>query len=532
MFTGRWRRRKTVPTSPNRSSAEGGATQHGDVVPGLEGGKVPGERARLVAFEQNGEVTKPSLDLVSCPEFGRVSQETEGQSKSRESPASQRETPGHIHYGPIPPRNGAHRYRMLGRKFKRSKSVSAVSISSERSSLSGRERRRINRDSYIYSERRVFFNKPLSEHRSSPNLIAIAGMMIAIGELDRLSFMAESAVLSRAAGQIAAPSSVDTSPKATAPPNTPITQSGLSSVSQSGLSTPAQYAPPNSPMSMEGSPATSLTGPWPPGKHGRVKRMLKSRLSEVHPSTEIPEEPPEWSNFESFPQFFHQEDVTPGVDTGYNNTPMFSPSHNSPAAHYFDAAIATRGFTSEVKLNGHEAASGHVSSPASENSSPKSASEGSNSDTIPRRGTSTIDAPYLSQREEVTSWKDLWKKGRISVPTPEYDAYHGIEDGHAVPCQPDNWLPSQGEPGDSDPSCPGEPEEHRTPEKETVGELKGLGGAGQELRAVESDDSESESEEAMEVILSRRGVTELRNQGKNTLPDILELQRMGKTTKR
>ncbi|KAK0725452.1 hypothetical protein B0H67DRAFT_641872 [Lasiosphaeris hirsuta] len=516
MFTGRWRRRKTVPTSPNRSSTDGRPT---DEVSGLEGGKVLGGRTRLVAFEQTGEAPKESLDLVSCPEFGR------------ESPASQRETSGHVRYGPIPARNGAHRYRMLGRKFKRSKSVSAVSISSERSSLSGRERRLINRDSYIYSERRVFFNKPSSEHRSSPNLIAIAGMMIAIGELDRLSFMADSAVLARASGQITAPSSIDNSPKATAPPNTPITQSGLSSVSPSGISTPAPHAPPNSPMLMEGSPATSLTGPWPPGKYGRVKQILKSRLSEVHSSMEIPEESPEWSNFESFPQFFHQEDMTPEADTGYNNTPMFSPSSNPPANRYFNIGGANNDSESGTKPNDHETLE-YASILATDNSSPKSASDGPNADTIPRHRTLTIDALCLHQQEEITSWKDLWKKGQISVPTPEHGAYPGIGDYHAVPCRTDNWSPSQGEPGDSDPFCAGEPGEHGAPGKETVGELKGLDGTGQELSVVERDEIGSEVDEVMELVSLRRRVSGLKSKGKDTLPHTLELQRMGKVTSR
>lgn len=196
-----------------------------------------------------------------------------------------------------PTRENLYKFRLRGKILSRSKSVSAVTPTLEALRLSGRERRRINRVLYeIFPESAAdspLYNSPISGCRPGPHLIAIAGMMIAIQELDRLSFLAN-ALFPR---QEPAPTRVTWSKALAAPGSIPNTGSGISSVSHSVPTTP--FVPPNSPTSSEDNATCAATSPDQVGAYGRAWKARR-RLSEISMTADIPEEQ---SEFEPFPEF-------------------------------------------------------------------------------------------------------------------------------------------------------------------------------------------------------------------------------------
>ncbi|KAK0649364.1 hypothetical protein B0T16DRAFT_129775 [Cercophora newfieldiana] len=328
--------------------------------------------------------------------------------------------------------------RPFTRHLLRSKSMSAATMTSESYRLEGRERRRKNRVSCEIlsdSPSDPFHNPPPSQYCTSPHLIAIAGMRLAIEELDRLSILADQHPRPVALGQQLSPANSSNSSKVAGPSNTPNpTWSGLSSVTPSAPSTP--FVPPNSPMSSEDIPAFPSISHGISGKHSRRKRNTRSRLSEISNSPSIPEEPlipDEAPDFQSFPGFH---------DSTRQASPV--PSIHAAAAHFFNPANLNLSSASELKLAGHQ----RCESPRSD------CSDGSG-----LRVNSPVPVPPLHSRRSVVldelslegteismSWRRIWKQGQESVSTPT----NSDCERHTVDCRPESWSPAQREPGSSD----------------------------------------------------------------------------------
>ncbi|KAK3689641.1 hypothetical protein B0T22DRAFT_461938 [Podospora appendiculata] len=257
---------------------------------------VPHREACLSPLNKQQTESRQPLDVVSCPELGRL---------SSESPSLLRLP--YTDHGSNPVREAVHKFRWLGRRLRRSKSVSTTTGGWE----AGKERRRRSRDTCeVFSESGLsthFYNLP--SYR--PEIIAFAGVMIATGELDRLSSRADSIAKGGISDQDPATSSgISSSSVPSLPLNTPITQSGLSSISASGISTPftpggpaLPFAPANTPVSGAGTPiSTSISHSF----YSRYYRgrWAQSRVSELRTSEHVVlEEPPYLSGLESFPSF-------------------------------------------------------------------------------------------------------------------------------------------------------------------------------------------------------------------------------------
>jgi hypothetical protein len=178
--------------------------------------------------------------------------------------------------------------RSLGRRLQRSSSSSAPACAAENVHREGRERHRRNRDSCeVYSESAAY--SPLYE---SPALVcgesqgvvpgvldrlAVAGVMVATEELDRLSFIADHGYFLYSRARTTTHSG--SASAANAPPNTPVQQSRPPSGIPSGMATP--LAPDNSPLSGTSTLAARPCLPNHAGKPSPRRRTARSRLSEV-----------------------------------------------------------------------------------------------------------------------------------------------------------------------------------------------------------------------------------------------------------
>jgi len=378
--------------------------------------------------------------------------------------------------------------------------------------LERRERRRKNRVSCeIFSDSICgpFRSPPPSEYGSSPHLIAIAGMRIAVEELDRLSIKANQYPTPSSPDQQPTPSTSGNPSKVVAPSNTPNTWSGISSVSPSVPSTP--FVPPNSPMSSEDTP-TYFIAQELPGKHSRGRRTVPSRLSEISNSTSMPEEPSipeEPLDFESFPDFH---------DNDESSTRQISPSPSvhSAATHYFSLANLSSSPASEIKLAGHS----RCESPYSQHSEDSDPHFRSPQPVLPpsRHRCSILDALCVEGGEVPTSWRQIWKQGQTSTPTPVMKQY--LTNQHAFDCHPDNRLDAQGEPEDFDLFGPSLLGTHEFGEGESP---LGTRHDAADVRPRKENDGERTS-----VSTDHEG----QNQRGSTLPGIPELERMGKVTER
>ncbi|KAK1829356.1 hypothetical protein QBC39DRAFT_332514 [Podospora conica] len=146
---------------------------------------------------------KMSLDIVSCPEFGPRTLDSEQRQK---------------------------RHKLCpARKLSRTQSASAATAPNPDPPIlrKPKPRGRLSTEIFTASDGLTpIFNTPLSRHRPSPSLLAIAGMMIAVGELDRLSLMADAEPLRLfAPPTVSPPSNIPSAPPTTPvppPPNTPV----------------------------------------------------------------------------------------------------------------------------------------------------------------------------------------------------------------------------------------------------------------------------------------------------------------------
>jgi len=154
----------------------------------------------------------------------------------------------------------------------------------------------MNRFSYeIYPESAAdssLYNSPTSGCRPGPHLIAIAGMMIAIQELDRLSLLADRL----SPRQEPVPRSGTRPKTVVTPEGIPNTEGGISSPSPNMPTTPS--VPPNSPTSFEDNATRPTTPPDQVGTFGREWRA-RSRPS----AASMPGFPEEQCVFKSLPEF-------------------------------------------------------------------------------------------------------------------------------------------------------------------------------------------------------------------------------------
>ncbi|KAK1753054.1 hypothetical protein QBC47DRAFT_387630 [Echria macrotheca] len=195
---------------------------------------------------------------------------------------------------------GSRRFLLRGKRPSRSKSVSSVLATSESLLLHGSERRWSNRESGA-----IFSDSTDPSSRPPCHLIAIAGMMLAAGELDRLSTRANDMFAARRrSGDHKAFISGGSTPSVLAvPTTTPKTWSGRSSVSQSVSPTP--LAPPNSPASPEGSPRHHVR------RHSERQwvSLARSRLSEVSTPAEALDDYQQPEEFDSFSEICDHTDL-------------------------------------------------------------------------------------------------------------------------------------------------------------------------------------------------------------------------------
>ncbi|KAK3990856.1 hypothetical protein QBC44DRAFT_58495 [Cladorrhinum sp. PSN332] len=235
----------------------------------------------------------------------------------------------------------------------------------------------------------------------------MAGMMIAAGELDRLTFLADDVAKTRQGGRLGAVSPFSAVAEDKTPPNTPasnVGEGGAGSPASSGMCTPlgkyVPFPPSNTPVLGGGGSSPQIL----PVKQGTGKRTGPSRLSEVHTfeDTKSLDERLGALQLESFPEFAESEG---GEETARHFLSGTSTPKHQSGAHYFSGSdLGSAGVASEVKLKGHE-----------------KCEDG--------------DVGYL---------------GDISESTPENQE----TEAHVTECREDEWLPQDGEPGDSDIFCP------------------------------------------------------------------------------
>lgn len=213
---------------------------------------------------------------------------------------------------------------------------------------------------------------PTPTHSSYlPGLIAIAGIMVATRELDRLSFRANKTTKARSANRSEA-SSPGLTPSPSGQPDTPVSMSG--SPGQQGpnltkYSFPT-FVPTNTPISGSRTPAETCS---PPDFSRRGSRAGSSHLSEVHVSADMLRETGKTDDISTsrldFGRLGPEEqsaDLTPdsingardmlkdngAAESGVSRVRPLSPVR-SPSAHYFTAVSLCTGPARNMKLRDH-----------------------------------------------------------------------------------------------------------------------------------------------------------------------------------
>lgn len=369
--------------------------------------------------------------MVSCPDLGRPSRKTD-LTEQHQGPLAIRESARN--YRSTSNRKNPYRRNPRGGMLYRSNSVSTGAPISDALRVQGRDRRRMSRISCeVVSESATCsppFNTPTPGSRPSSHLIAIAGMMIAVGQLDRLSSMANERL-----GIPLTKQRIYTSPViktiTKAPPNTPITLSGLSSVSPSYPSTP--FVPPNSPMAPEDAPTLQETNQ---GRRVRPKRAY-SRLSEVYSPKDLLDTQSRRLDLESIPQLL---DI---YQTPLRLTPAspVSPGSRAIAAAYFTGADSSSIPASELKSRAHGLRRSltaleydHVESNTPE--------PGPSSAIYQRRGI-RLHALSVGDSKGSNSWSDLWESKQRWDATPGAESSYTVQH-HEFAHQSDTSSLSQG----------------------------------------------------------------------------------------
>ncbi|KAI0381377.1 hypothetical protein F5Y04DRAFT_288954 [Hypomontagnella monticulosa] len=351
----------------------------------------------------------------------------------------------HIH-----PRSAISRqFRWLGSRFRRSGS-STFSIKSEiPAHPNSKERRSLARDSADIwpssGEETPLFNTPESNianaspiHNSGHHLdpLAMASMMIATAELDRLS--------SRASLERKHRTSESSTGFAGGSPTSPTPfYGGVAapghgvSMSDSNVLDVPSTVPFGSPLSSgPGSGVASPVSSRPPQRLGQRRRAQRSRLSEVTTPEDIA------SPAESV------EDLTEGRSSFSSSHVETFPEYSTILNSVSEDSLYPKPL--EIRRGGQGTRSRHDSLPGdieNRNTAPGSNALGNLYPTPPKEyGTSPPMSHSLS-----SSTEDV-----IPTRTQSRIPASRNEDPSLDSCHPDTWSETQGEPGDSDPFCPHE----------------------------------------------------------------------------
>ncbi|KAI1377882.1 hypothetical protein F4677DRAFT_29224 [Hypoxylon crocopeplum] len=383
------------------------------------------------------------------------------------------------------------RFRSLGKRIRRSGS-STFSIRSEfPAPPDSKERRLLARDSSDIwpssGEETPLFNTPESDitnsgrpHPTGHHLdpLAMASMMIATAELDRLSRTSGSST----GFSGSSPTSRTPFGSGVASPNN---ETSLSDSAVLDMSPTILY---NSPSSS--GPQSGIVSPVsrPPQRRGQRRRGQRSRLSEVttpdeigspaEPAEEFAESSPPLScpQIEPLPECSATPNISGNEDSLYPkplaiNREATSAGTDGPSAPTTSGCL--RAVSPEKSWSRLHPSSGRSSSHEESVSPPTRVSSiGQTPESMygPRVGENANGQSLLSNSfglgitiaspggsPDVLSTEPCDAQGSNSIATVENDGTptcHSNEDASPDSCHPDTWTETQGEPGNLDPFCP------------------------------------------------------------------------------
>ncbi|KAL7619570.1 hypothetical protein AAE478_010111 [Parahypoxylon ruwenzoriense] len=424
--------------------------------------------------------------LNSCPELHRQFDDLSKPLSGQKTQNDQRQLPQlrskhkkdrhryHFHL-----RNSVtKRFQSLGRKLRRSASPNYSIRSEYPAPRNSRERRLLARDSVDIwpssGEETPFFNTPESDitnagfvntngHHIDP--LAMAGIIIATAELDRLSSRASLEEASRISGSSTC--FTGTSPT----PQTPLYSGGESPNNETTMSDSTALdmlptMPFNTPSSS--APQSGIMSPVsrPPQWRGQRRRAQRSRLSEVTTPDKIASPAESAEDFgegsASFP-FPHIETLpecsaarNSGNDDSLYPKPLAISRGGRDEATSRDNGlprdtISAPNRTSSIgktrkPVHGLEEVSGNVEGQPIPKIVPGLSSD--------LKTPATLAGTYTVQVS--TSTANVANESSILGPGVMYTAAAGEpqQDTNDRSCHPDTWTESQGEPGNSDPFCP------------------------------------------------------------------------------
>ncbi|KAK4192301.1 hypothetical protein QBC35DRAFT_552767 [Podospora australis] len=278
-----------------------------------------------------------SESMAPCPEFGRIGRRSDNEASNNTSTQHPR---SHSHHGSSSLREAFHKFRQ---RLRRSKSISLPADLEAAEALyqDGKKRRLLNRDRLEDPAPSSPLFRPWLCRLPNPDLIAIAGMMIAAGELDRLSLLADDVAKARAAGGGGnTPGSTGLLSPEVGPPNTPFARSGISSPLLSPLR-PGDFVP----FPPSNTPVYGTSEPASPAR-AAGRRAGPSRLAKVHIMGSNSETGHAGLQLVSLPEF---PDINEETYTSRATTPQ-----HTAAGHYFSEPDLNSGTVKEVKLKGHD----------------------------------------------------------------------------------------------------------------------------------------------------------------------------------
>ncbi|KAI2635735.1 hypothetical protein GGS26DRAFT_589402 [Hypomontagnella submonticulosa] len=424
----------------------------------------------------------------------------------------------------------SRQFRWLGHRFRRSGS-STISIKSEfPAPPDSKERRFLARDSAeIWSssgDESPIFNTPESNianakhtHNSSHHLdpLAMASMMIATAELDRLSSRVN---LERTSGTSGSSTGFSgSSPISLTPFHSGTTApSNGASLSESNAIDTASTVPFNSPLSSGQQSGVASPASRPTHRRGQRRRAQRSRLSEVTTPDDIAspaesiedltEGMPSFSSsqVETLPECstilnsVNEGSLYPkpleirrgGQDTPFRETGLpggIGDGNTAPEPDPLDTLLSippekyggSPQTSHSLNLNAEDA----ISTPARISSFGKTpghisdqqeAHGAARSDDIGHAISSPATAPDLETLPSLTGTRDDQGSNHAmsKIPAERIASSKSDHDSSLDSCHPNTWSETQGEPGDSDPFCPHDCLETRHSGQEDYTELSRL----------------------------------------------------------
>ncbi|KAI1102139.1 hypothetical protein F4804DRAFT_334580 [Jackrogersella minutella] len=365
------------------------------------------------------------------------------------------------------------RFRSLRLRLRRSGSSTFSVRSDFPAPPRAKERRLLARESVdawpSSGEGTPLFNTPESNiaKHNSPHApghhfdpLAIASMMIATAELDRLSSRANLDQTSRTSGS-------STSFSGSSPISRTPLYSGIGSPDNETTTSesPALYMPPTMPYNTPASsgPQSGVVSPVsrPLKRHGHTRRAHRSHLSEVTTPDDIasPEDSAE-EFMESRPFLSSSQIETPPECSATTNTGLEDTLYPKPLAINRNDREETGPPDDEILGETREdlCSRSTISSPRPATSMEEPDISSQLSSDLDSNRAETMSAPAQvssigKTHESMYSPEALFRNGSASLPiTPSI--LISDEDMNLNSCHPDMWSEAQGEPGDSDPFCP------------------------------------------------------------------------------